>query len=205
MSRIRNLCLVMMLLALLLVGPAAPAQAGGGGGCYTPRLSDEAATEVKVSENCFSPTVARIDEGDRVTWSSGEFEAPHTVTGAAGGFGSDDLPANGRVSFTFNEAGVYPYSCLLHPGMIGAIVVGNGAADRGMGDTGGDDDNGAATSTGSDGAAEESAAVASTDTSAVAETNTAAPWGTVLVVAVVVVLGLAAALLMRRRTRPASA
>jgi len=29
-------------------------------------------------------------------------------------------------SVTFDDAGTYPYMCPLHPGMIGAIVVGSG-------------------------------------------------------------------------------
>ena len=28
--------------------------------------------------------------------------------------------------YRFDEDGVYPYSCLIHPGMVGAIVVGDG-------------------------------------------------------------------------------
>src|SRR3712207_8386814 len=31
-------------------------------------------------------------------------------------------------SFTFTEAGVIPYACMLHPGMIGAVVVGDTGA-----------------------------------------------------------------------------
>jgi hypothetical protein len=30
------------------------------------------------------------------------------------------------VSYRFDQDGVYPYSCLIHPGMVGAIVVGDG-------------------------------------------------------------------------------
>ena len=30
------------------------------------------------------------------------------------------------MSYRFDQDGVYPYSCLLHPGMVGAIVVGDG-------------------------------------------------------------------------------
>lgn len=127
MSRTSRLPMFIVLSAMVVASVGAvPAAAGGG--CHAQELTDKAATEVKVHENCFSPTVTRVDVGDRVTWFSGEFEAPHTVTGVAGGFGSADLPANGRASFTFAEAGVYPYACLLHAGMVGAVVVGDGAA-----------------------------------------------------------------------------
>jgi hypothetical protein len=31
----------------------------------------------------------------------------------------------GSVSYSFDEAGVYPYVCTWHPGMVGAVVVGD--------------------------------------------------------------------------------
>jgi hypothetical protein len=33
------------------------------------------------------------------------------------------------VSYTFEEVGVFPYFCVFHPAMVGAVVVGDGAAD----------------------------------------------------------------------------
>src|SRR5690606_28103368 len=51
--------------------------------------------------------------------------APHTVTGESAAWGSTKQLAQGdSLSHTFEEAGVYPYSCILHPGMVGAVVVG---------------------------------------------------------------------------------
>ena len=127
MARISRGVLALVLSAAWCATALAAPAAAGGGGCHATQMTDKATTEVKVAENCFTPTVVRVDEGETVTWFSGEFEAPHTVTGVGGGFGSDDLPAEGRVSFAFNDAGVYPYACLLHPGMVGAVVVGDGA------------------------------------------------------------------------------
>ena len=47
---------------------------------------------------------------------------------------SDATPAGSplrpglRAAMTFKEAGVYPYTCMLHRGMTGTIIVGEGAA-----------------------------------------------------------------------------
>ena len=192
MSRtLRPVLLVVLSTLLVVVGGAVPASAGGGGGCQMTELTDEATNEVKVNENCFSPTVVRVDEGARVTWFSGEFEAPHTVTGVAGGFGSDDLPAEGRVDFTFSKAGVFPYVCLLHPGMVGVVVVGGGSASDG-----GDDAEAAAPPVAPDEPAAAPTAAPASDL--------AVPWRTVFAVAVTLVLCLAVALLLRKRTPSAS-
>jgi hypothetical protein len=49
---------------------------------------------------------------------------PHTVTGAGSSWGDyTELQAIASVEHRFDDAGVYPYFCLLHPGMIGAVVV----------------------------------------------------------------------------------
>ena len=181
---------VIVLSSALWVAALGAVPAAAGGGCHVQELTDEATTEVKVHENCFSPAVTRVDEGDRVTWFSGEHEAPHTVTGAAGGFGSAELPAEGRASFTFSEAGVYPYSCLLHPGMVGAVVVGDGGA------------------AGANGEAEDQAAAAppnGTDpTPRAAASSAVLPWTLGLLTAVVIA-GLAGAAVRRRRAPSAPA
>jgi len=36
-----------------------------------------------------------------------------------------ELQPGASISYTFDEAGVHPYACALHPGMSGAIVVGD--------------------------------------------------------------------------------
>lgn len=99
--------------------PAAPAAAGGGCGTFT----DGEGPDVDTPHNCFAPAVARVDVGDTVTWRSTNGVA-HNVTTSAG-FGGD-LPPKASFSHRFAEPGVYPYACTLHPGMVGAVVVGDG-------------------------------------------------------------------------------
>jgi plastocyanin len=115
---------------LLIAALAAPVtQAGGGchGGSDTPP-GDDAASVVKIDGCMFYPTIARVPVGTTVTFiNSGA--APHNVTGVGGEWGSGDLPNGARYAHGFAQPGVYPFACTLHPGMNGAIVVGDGAAD----------------------------------------------------------------------------
>lgn len=106
--------------------PSAPALAGGGGGCHDQQLVDEKADQIKMADLCFYPTVARVEPGAEVTWFNGD-HVVHMVSGLGWG-APGEVDLNGRTSFTFDEPGVFPYSCPIHPGMIGAVVVGDGVA-----------------------------------------------------------------------------
>lgn len=122
--RLLRVALVVVLGMLSLLAAAVPAAAGGG--CHVAEFSDQPSDVVKAYGNCFYPTVARVDVGDTVRWHSGD-EMSHTVTAVAEGFRSlDELTIDSRLRLTFDEPGVFPYTCLLHPGMGGAIVVGDG-------------------------------------------------------------------------------
>lgn len=100
--------------------PAAPAAAGGG--CHT--FTDGEGPDVDTKHNCFVPAVARVDVGDTVTWRNYD-GVPHNVTTSAGFNG--EVPIKDSFSHRFTQPGVYPYSCTLHPGMVGAVVVGDGS------------------------------------------------------------------------------
>jgi len=52
----------------------------------------------------------------------------HQVVGRSATWGSVLLDPGQEHSETFAAAGIYPYTCPLHPGMVGAIVVGDGQA-----------------------------------------------------------------------------
>jgi plastocyanin len=112
--------------ALFAFLPSVPAQAGGY--CQEGKATEGSGSTVEMVDNCFRPTVLRADVGADVTWVNKDFE-PHTVTGAAGAWGSGHKAATSKMTMTFNfkEPGVYSYTCLEHPGMAGTVVVGNGA------------------------------------------------------------------------------
>jgi plastocyanin len=125
-------CRRMMVLFGLVLGnmtlAAGPAHAGGA--CADGPFKDQRTTEIKVTPDCFLPTVARVDVGDTVTFFNGA-DVMHTVGGVAGSFGSlhKELAPEKKVSYRFDEEGVFPYLCLVHPGMAGAIVVGDGEGE----------------------------------------------------------------------------
>lgn len=76
---------------------------------------------VVMSGTTFAPAVATIGRGGRVTWRNNDF-ITHNATGA-GGIDSGNLNNAGTYERTFATAGTFNYSCTLHPGMNGQIVV----------------------------------------------------------------------------------
>lgn len=104
------------------------ARASGGGGCGR-AVTDDDGTRVNIRNFCFGPTILRVRPGDTVTWVNRD-GSPHVVLGANGAWGSyDRLGRGNEVSYRFVSSGVYPYVCTYHPGMIGAVVAGNGRPD----------------------------------------------------------------------------
>jgi hypothetical protein len=84
-------------------------------------------TTVELSTLCFSPTILTIQPGETVTWINRD-DFQHNIGGNYAIFdGIHILNAGQSFSRTFPAAGIYPYSCSLHFGMNGAIVV-SGAA-----------------------------------------------------------------------------
>ena len=125
MSMTKAVRAVLAAAAVFAFLPGVPAQAGGF--CQEGKVTEGSGTTVTMGKNCFTPTVLRTDIGSEVTWVNKDPEA-HTVTGAGGGWGSGHKEAAPptTMTFRFNEPGVYSYTCLLHPGMTGTVVVGNG-------------------------------------------------------------------------------
>jgi plastocyanin len=115
---------ITVLAAGLVAMMAAAPVAAGGGGCHGP-LTDGAGTTVELSQACFSPTVLRVAGGDTVTWVNRDSFTHNVYSTALPGFGTENLEYNDSASITFTDAGVFPYVCTLHPGMVGAVVVGD--------------------------------------------------------------------------------
>ena len=117
-------------LLLLIAALAAPAtQAGGGchgndGSVYT---EGDGTTVIRMDVCSFSPTISRVAVGTTVRFLSTS-NVEHAVVGRSSTWASAILPVGGEFSETFDAAGMYPFSCPLHPGMVGTIVVGGGAA-----------------------------------------------------------------------------
>lgn len=122
----RRLSLALLVVAALAV-TFPPAAAGGA--CHagtSGRMTTSSDGEVAIAGCAFADTVTYVDPGDSVTWVS-EDTLPHTVTGAARAWGDVNvLELGDQVSYTFQDEGVYPYFCELHPSMVAAVVVGDG-------------------------------------------------------------------------------
>jgi hypothetical protein len=68
-----------------------------------------------------------------VTWTNRSIQA-HEIVGSNLTWGAHDKllePNGGSIGWTFDKPGVYASTCMLHPGMSGAIVVGSPAANLG--------------------------------------------------------------------------
>ena len=121
--------LASMLALWLAVVPSASA----GNPCFhdyeIPALTSGTDTEIKLLPCAFAPTVTTVPVGSTVKFFNGP-SFSHLVTGAAQAWGSPDVEIRpgASVAYTFDTAGIYPYACVLHPGMSGVIVVGDAAS-----------------------------------------------------------------------------
>jgi len=115
--------------ALMVAGPSGQVEAGGGcHGSAEARLTDERTATVLASDCIFIPTVVRADTGEPVTWMNND-NFLHTFTGVAFSFGTYTEYSLGQsATYSFEKPGVYPYFCALHPGMVGAVIVGDVSA-----------------------------------------------------------------------------
>lgn len=107
---------------------AVPAAEAGGGGCHSDVARDARGVNVQLAGACFDPAVIRIQPGQRVRWTNKD-PMTHNVVGVAGSWGSGrELSEGQSVTEQFAKSGVYPYYCAFHPGMVGAVVVGDGTS-----------------------------------------------------------------------------
>ncbi len=129
----RRLAAVLVLtLAIGVMLPLGMAEAGGGCHSASGELTSSTDRTVAIAGCSFQDTVTFIEPGVRVSWVNAD-EIPHTVTGAAGSWGDDSyLDRGDRIAYTFEDEGVFPYYCALHPSMVGVVVVGSPSADAAL-------------------------------------------------------------------------
>lgn len=78
--------------------------------------------QVVMKDIAFDPQSITINVGESVTWTN-EDSVAHTVVADNGEFESGELGNGETFSFTFASAGTYPYTCTIHPGMKGTVIV----------------------------------------------------------------------------------
>lgn len=104
-----------------------------------PEGSGASADAPCVAENtCFNPAEVTVDVGGEVTWSNDD-TAAHTVTSGdlsadpdnvGADFDSSLFMAGKTFSHKFDAAGEYPYFCMVHPWMVGTVIVQEAMAEE---------------------------------------------------------------------------
>ena len=120
----RRILPVLVLAVGTLVVSATPSAAGGGG-CHGEQ-TEGSGTTVEMTGMCFTPTVLRVDPGTEVAFVNRD-PLEHVVLGVGWGDWTD-IGTGDRVTHTFDRAGAFPYTCNLHPGMSGVVLVGDAEA-----------------------------------------------------------------------------
>ncbi len=82
---------------------------------------------VEIENFAFTPQDIMIPVGETVQWINLD-SVPHTSTSDTLVWDSGVLNNGDTFEFTFNDAGVYPYHCGIHPTMTGSVTVGEDTA-----------------------------------------------------------------------------
>jgi plastocyanin len=127
----RGMLLCMIAAIAAVVGMPGVASAGGGchGGVTENDASGQEDATIRIVDACFTATVTTVDPGTPVTFVNGD-DFVHNVGGNEWGH-YDDLLGGDAFTVSFDEAGTYPFACTYHPGMTGAIIVGDGKGATG--------------------------------------------------------------------------
>ncbi|MCC5948288.1 MAG: cupredoxin domain-containing protein [Nitriliruptoraceae bacterium] len=75
---------------------------------------------VLVEDNRFAPESIVAQVGDTIEWEH-TGSNPHTVTGED--FDSGSMSSGDTFEFTFDEPGTYTYTCEIHGGMDGEVII----------------------------------------------------------------------------------
>ena len=93
---------------------------------YVPSGCPAGATLINIGDNFFDPADVTIPTGTTVCWTNNG-QVTHTATSDTGAFDSGFMSPGDMFTFTFNNAGSYPYHCVIHGAlMTGTITVNTG-------------------------------------------------------------------------------
>jgi plastocyanin len=107
------------LLLLVLTFTLAACQAGSAASSAD-APPERGVTTVDAKDLKFLPPAIQVRPGTEVTWRFVDGSVPHDVKGD--GFASR-IQSRGTYSHRFTQAGEYRYTCTLHAGMEGRVVV----------------------------------------------------------------------------------
>jgi plastocyanin len=113
-------------------GNATNATATGASGANTGTSVSVVSGSSSLTDTAYQPNPIQVSVGNTVSWTNNDSQ-PHTVTSGSNGqpdnkFNSSPnfsplLNPGQTFSFTFTQAGNYPYFCMLHPNMVGTVTV----------------------------------------------------------------------------------
>ena len=111
----------LLLITVLLILTA------GISGCVekTPPEMQTQTNDVMIKNFSFQPSSINVTNGTTVTWANDD-STEHTVTSSDGIFNSGNIPPGKVFNFTFTKPGKYQYQCLIHPSMVGYVIVASG-------------------------------------------------------------------------------
>jgi plastocyanin len=75
-----------------------------------------------LTTTAYSPNPLTITRGTTVTWVNNDTSS-HDQVADGGAFNTGLLAPGGQASFTFQNAGAFPYHCGVHPNMVATITV----------------------------------------------------------------------------------
>ena len=89
--------------------------------------SNPGANEIFMQNITFTPASKTVAMGTTIKWINKDNTTHDVISGTPGSpsgiFNSGDKSANGEFTFTFSQAGTFPYFCSHHAGMTGTIIV----------------------------------------------------------------------------------
>ncbi len=103
-----------------------------GSGCNEDETStgnngNPGANEVFMQSSSFSPASKTVAMGTTIKWINKVNATHNVISGTSGSpsglFNSGDKGLNGEFTFTFTQAGTFPFFCSHHSGMTGTIIV----------------------------------------------------------------------------------
>nr|AIE91353.1 blue (type1) copper domain-containing protein [uncultured marine thaumarchaeote AD1000_118_C08] len=127
--------LLLSVLAVLAIGLVAPGAFADHDEVTITNAQGSATPGCEETDSCFIPSVVTIKADTVVTWENTD-NAAHTATSGTPSDGGDGIwdsslmMVNGSFSMDFEdfEPGTYPYFCMVHPWMIGTIIIEDGTS-----------------------------------------------------------------------------